>query len=158
MKKLISHIDENDVKCSTFSYKFYFKNALEDLNFIAPNGYIAIKEEITFPIEEPIKSLFMHISEENDNFEIQGATTDGSRGELYIIHLTQEHFIMILNMLQDLSDNISAYWISYFIDNEIIVDIGHANHGCTEQICFSHKVDESKIEKLQTIRKFKLIK
>ena len=149
-----SYIKEmNYVYCGGVNYIFRLNEAIEDLFLVKEDGYMAIRGMSDDWIEESLEELFKELSVDVDNYKFEGSITEWSQNRLYIIALT-EHNMNHLRKYFEINKEyyFCAEWISYFEENEVLVDIGHAFDGAKEQMCVNHKIPKDKILELEKRR------
>jgi len=135
------------------NYIFRLSEAIEDLFLIEEGGYMAIRGMSDDWIEESLEELLEKLSMGIDNYKFEGSISEWPQNRLYIIALTKNN---MYHMRKYFDTNKKYYfcaeWISYFKENEVLVDIGHAFDGAKEQMHVNHKIPKDKISTLEKRR------
>ena len=137
------------------NYIFRLCEAIEDLYLLHPDGYMAIRGMSEDWIDNELENLMKELSVDNEDYELEGSTSEWKENTLYIIKLNKQN-MSILRTFFFLHTKyyFCAEWISYFKEDEIIVDIGHAFDGAKEQLHLNNTISKEKVKAFEKRRDF----
>ena len=153
MKNIIYIKEMNYVYFGGVNYIFRLNEAIEDLFLVKEDGYMAIRGMSDDWIEESLEELFKELSVDVDNYKFEGSISEWPQNRLYIIALTKNNMYHLRKYFETNKEYyFCVEWISYFKENEVLVDIGHASDGAKEQIHVNHTIPKDKILELERRR------
>ena len=147
--------DMNYVYSGGANYIFHLFEAIEDLYLLESDGYMAVRGMSGHWIDETLENIFQEICIDNNNYDFEGSISEWKNNKLYIILLNKKNISILKAYSFSHKDYyFCAEWISYFKEDEVLVDIGHAYDGMREQIHFNDKLSRNKVKKFEKRRGF----
>jgi len=147
--------DMNYVYFGGANYFFHLFEAIEDLYLLESDGYMAVRSMSDNWIDETLEGIFHELCIDNKMYTFEGSISEWEQNQLYIIPLNKNNVSILKAFFYTHDDYyFCAEWISYFKDDEVLVDIGHAFDGMKEQIHFNDKLSRNKVKKFEKRRGF----
>lgn len=152
------------------AFPFTLIEVIRDFYFLEPNGYLVIRDTNSTPMEENIEELLKKLAVKDLKFELSGGVAEPEYEQqgsfkalsgdwkpveikqlLFFIHLTKENVEELtkeLTIIKGKYEFLAFYanWISYFKNNQTVIDVVHANDGFTEQLHISKEISYSRIQ------------
>ena len=135
------------------NYIFRLCEAIGDLYTLKEDGFMAIRGMPDNWIDESLEVILKTICIENDIYDFEGSISEWKENPLYIVQLNKKNMIILRDYFNiHKSYYFCAEWISYFKEDEVLIDIGHAFDGAMEQMHLNHKIPKQKIIELEKRR------
>lgn len=137
------------------NYRFRLCEAIEDLYALEANGYMAIRGMSDNWLDESLEDILRAMSMNTEYFDFEGSISDWKENDLFIIQLNTNNLASLKEYFRvHKKYYFCAEWISYFKEDEVLVDIGHAFDGAKEQLHLNNKLCKEKVKVFEKRRGF----